>query len=264
MTATLAYLYGIVPATAPDPDPAELRGIEDGPVRLVRVDSVAGIVSDVPAAEFGESVLDARLADVEWVGLRGLAHERVLTWFEDRGAVVPLAPFSLHAGDARVAERLAAQHDRLRGELARLAGRREWGVKIWRDERRFAERVDAISEPLRALAEEAAAATPGRRFLLAKKRDALRAEEGRRVSAELVQGALAQLRSHAVEGKALPIPAVPGARERTLLLHGVFFVAAEQFEAFQRDVQELAARTQGDGFEWEFTGPWPPYHFAQP
>lgn len=262
MTAPLTYLYGVVPADAPHP--TGLCGLEGGAVRLVRVGDVAGVVSDVPADAYAEAVLDARLADVAWVGERGLAHEQVLTWFADRGPVVPLAPFSLHAGDERVAERLAGQHDRLRDELVRLRGRREWGVKIWRDERRFAERVDALSAPLRALAAEAQAAAPGRRFLIAKKRDALRADEGRRVSAELVQGALARLRATAEEGKALPLPAAPGARERTLLLHGAFLVADDRFAAFQQDVQALAAGTQGDGFEWEFTGPWPPYHFAQP
>lgn len=259
---SLAYLYGIVAADAPDP--AGLHGLEDAAVRLVRVGDVAGVVSDVPADAYGEAVLDARLADLDWVGERGVAHERVLTWFEDRGTVVPLAPFSLHASDARVAERLAGQHDRLRAELARLAGRREWGVRVWREERRFAERVDALSDALRALGDEERAATPGRRFLIARKRDALRADEARRVSAEVVERVLARLRAQAEEGKALPIPAAPGVRERTLLLHAAFLVPADRYAGFEREVQALAASTQDDGFAWEFTGPWPPYHFAQP
>ena len=263
MTApSLSYLYGIVAVAAPDP--SGVAGLEGAPVRLVRAGDVAGIVSDVPADDYAESVLDARLADLDWVGVRGLAHERVLTWFEDRGTVVPLAPFSLHASDARVVDRLTEQHDRLHAELARLAGRREWGVRVWREERRFAERVDALSAPLRALAEEERAATPGRRFLIARKRDALRADEARRVSAELVERVLSRLRARAEEGKALPIPAAPGVRERTLLLHAAFLVSADRYAGFEGEVQALAAATQDDGFAWEFTGPWPPYHFAKP
>lgn len=51
---TLVYLYGVVPPEGAAPIAgAGLRGIAGGPVRAVAGPGVAGVVSDVPAAEFG-------------------------------------------------------------------------------------------------------------------------------------------------------------------------------------------------------------------
>jgi hypothetical protein len=257
------YLYGVVPAAAPAP-PAALLGLDDGAVRLLALEDLAAVVSDVSATTYGEEALDQRLRDLAWVGERGLAHERVATWYADHGPIVPFTPFSLHQGEERLRERLAERLPGLRELLQRLAGRQEWGIKLWRDEARFAERVASLSAPMRALEEEMRASPPGRAYLLRKKRDALRADESRRVAAEIVRTVYSALAEAAEAARALPLaPGVVPAGERVLALHAAFLVPEQGFAAFQRRVQELEAAHREAGFEWEFTGPWPPYHFAE-
>ena len=259
----LIYLYGIVPADAPEA-PDDLAGIDGGRVRVLRGERVAAVVSAVATAEYGDEALDSRLADLSWVGERGLAHERVLDWFADRGPVVPLSLFSLHQGEDRVRERLSSEAERFARVLEELRGRREWGVKLWRDETRLATRLAELSPAVAALAAEIEQAPPGRRFLLEKKRDALRSEEMRRVSSRVSHEVYAQLRGAADDSATVAIPpnAPPGTR--TLLLHAAFLVPDAGFELFQSRLSELAATFQPTGFDFEFTGPWPPYHFAQP
>jgi hypothetical protein len=256
----LLYLYGIVPHDAAEPD--EVRGIEGAPVRLVRAGGVAGIVSPVPDDAYGEETLNARLADLAWVGERGVAHERVLSWFVDRGPVVPLTPFSLHGYEARVRERLEEGGEQFRATLQRLTGRREWGVRIWRTPAVEAH-LDDLSPQLQAMNHEIAAASPGRRYLLERKRATLRAEELRGISARVAREAFTTLARHAEAAQQLPIaaPSNPAA-ERTLALHAAFLVADTEFAAFEQPLSELVARYRPAGFEWEFTGPWPPYHFV--
>lgn len=260
--AALVYLYGVVAAGAPEP-PAALSGVDGGAVRLLPAGPIAAVVGDVAAADYAEGVLDVRLRDVEWVGARGVAHERVLTWFADRGPVVPLTLFSLHRSEARLRDRLTEREAHLQSALRRLEGRREWGVKLWRVDAAFAAGVTALSEPLRTLDAELESTTPGRRFLLTRKRDALRADEGRRVSADVVQRVFVALRDAADEARALPIPPPDAAsRERALVLHAAFLVSESGFDAFQARLRELAAELQPSGFDWEFTGPWPAYRFV--
>jgi hypothetical protein len=257
---TLVYLYGIVPADAPEPPP-ELPGLEDRPVRLVRAGGVAAVVSDVPADAYGDTALEAHLGELEWVGLRGLAHERVVDWFAERGPVLPLSLFSLHADEARVAERLRGDAERYAALLESVRGRREWGVKLWRVESRFAEHVDELSPALRALAAEMEQAPPGRRFLLAKKRDALRADEMKRLAARVAHQVFSSLRDRADAATATPSPSTtPG--DRVLALDGSFLVRNEEYGAFQQRLGELARDLTPVGFDFEFTGPWPPYHFV--
>jgi hypothetical protein len=255
------YLYGIVDADVPDP-PEALRGLEDAPVRLVAAGPLAGIIGDVPDDAYSEAALATAVADLEWVGPRGVAHERVLTWFADRGPVIPLSLFSLHAGEDRVRARLQADAERLRALLARLRGRREWLVRLWREADSPPEAVDAASSALRELAEQIAAAAPGRRFLLEKKRDALRTEERRRIGLAAARGTHESLAAAADGAVSLP-PASDAAGVRRMVLNAAYLVTDDAFEDFRRAAAAAEADAQDAGLRLELTGPWPPYHFAR-
>lgn len=259
---TLVYLYGIVAAGAPDP-PASLSGIGGGSVRLVRAGDLAAIASDVQAKEYSEGALAAGLTDVGWAGARAAEHERVLTWFVDRTTVVPSSPFSLHESEDRLVQRLAGQAPAMLDALRRLAGHEELGVRVWRLEEPFAARVLELSPALRELEDERRAATPGRRYLLGKRIDELRGDETERVTTSIVRQAYDELAGVAARAKALPIPTRDrGPRTRTLVLDAVFLVEASSGDAFRRLVHRHVAAQGASGLEWEFTGPWPPYHFV--
>jgi hypothetical protein len=260
----LAYLYGIVPADAPDP-PADLAGVDGGAVRVVRGERVGAVVSDVSETAYADEVIDARLADLAWVGERGLAHEGVLDWYAERGPVIPLSLFSLHRDEERVRERIASEAERFERALERLRGRREWGVKLWREDERLSEHLAELSAAVKALTTELSGTpAPGRRFLLEKKRESLRAEEMRRVSGRVSHEVYAQLSAEAERSASVPIPAAAAQTARTLILSGAFLVPDDGFAAFQRKLSERAGTFQPTGFDFEFTGPWPPYHFADP
>lgn len=259
-TNRLLYLYGVAPPDAPEPPP-ELQGLEDQTVRLLHEADLAAVVSDVPAADYSTDALDVHMRDLPWVGLRGLAHERVLTWFVDRGPVVPLAPFSLHHSEERLRARLREEDERFRATLRRLRGTKEWGVKVWREDAVLAQQVDHLSPQLRDLGEQARTAPPGRQFLLRKKLDAARAEEVRTVAADLVRRVYRELASCAEDAVALPLPAAK-AEPRMLALHAAFLVREEQFATFQARLSEAAHTHRASGLAFEFTGPWPAYHFA--
>lgn len=257
----LVYLYGIVPVDAPEPDPA-LEGIDGGSVRVLRTERVAAVISDVSAEAYGDEALNGRLDDLAWVGGRGIEHERVLDWYAERGALLPLSLFSLHRDEGRVIARLTSDEEAYERALARLVGRREWGIKLWRNEGEAAEGIDRLSASLQALNAELEVAPPGRKFLLERKREAMRTEEIRALSSRIAHDVFSALRTPADGGVSIRLPGGVVARDRTLLLHAAFLVEDERFGAFQSAVTEQAALLSGSGFEIEFTGPWPPYNFT--
>jgi hypothetical protein len=260
-TGTLVYLYGIVPADTEDPDDS-LLGLEDRPVHLLRVGGVAAIVSGVPDAAYEDDALNARLDDLAWVGARGVAHERVLDWFAERGPVIPLSLFSLHRDLDRVRGRIVAEAGELERSLERLRGRKEWGIRLWRRDAEAREGIDRFSVSLPALTREIEEAPPGKRFLLERKRETMRSEELRTISARLAHELHAALTEMSAEAVRVPLPAQAAGGERSLILHAAYLVADGSFAGFRATVQEQAARIAGSGFEIEFTGPWPPYHFS--
>lgn len=238
-------------------------GVEDGAVGLVPIGGLAAIVSEVPDAAYTADALNARLEDLRWVGERGLAHERVLEWFTDRSSVVPLRPFSLHLSEQKLTERLMADEARLTALLQRLEGRQEWGVKLWRDRTSALRHADELSPALADISRQIEQASPGKRFLLQKKRDGMLNEELRTAGVELARSVLNELRPLAERAAALDVPNMPVAAERALLLHAVFLVKLEAVDAFERRVAELSKEYHGRGFEIELSGPWPAYHFTE-
>lgn len=260
-TDTLVYLYGIVPADAPEP-PLELSGVDELPVSLVRVAGVAALVSEVPTDSYMDDALNARLEDLNWVGTRGVAHERVLDWYAERGPVIPLSLFSLHRDIARAEARIGSEAPAFERLLDRLTGRKEWGIKLWRRDAEAREGIDQLSPSLQTLGREIEDAPPGKRFLLERKRETMRAEELRTVSNRVAHDLFGALRGAAEEGVTAAIPPAPAGGDRVLLLHAAFLVGDREFGEFQRAVGEQATRLAGSGFELEFTGPWPPYHFT--
>lgn len=260
-STTLFYLYGIVGSDAPAPA-EELVGLEGNPVRLLREADLAAIVGEVPRGAYADEALDARLGDLAWVGERGLAHERVLDWFAERGPVIPLSLFSLHEDEERVRSRLAQEAERVRPLLERLRGRREWRVKLWRRDSVVGEHLDELSPTLKALSSEIESAPPGKRYLLLKKRDAARAEELRVVAERVGHLLFEALDEESDQGMVIPAPRGAPETGRVLTLDSAWLVGEEDFPGFQQRLGQIAGEFQSNGFEFEFTGPWPPYHFT--
>lgn len=264
--ATLFYLYGIVRA-ASAPSPGAVAGLDGGIVRVVPAAGLGALVSEVRASEYDEEALDGKLEDVSWVGERAVAHERVLSWYAGQGPVVPLSPFSFHRDEARVRARVEAMAPRLERLLDDLAGKHEWGVKVWREDAVLFERLEGLSSALEALAREIAAAGQGRRFLLEKKREALRVNEAARVSRQVASDVFSGLRELAERAVVLPIPAAPpaadGGAAQRLVLHSSFLIAEAGFDLFHMRLNEVAGELGQSGFSFELAGPLPPYHFAR-
>src|SRR5215207_6661515 len=106
MADHLYYVYAVVPSgIAIEPAP---EGIDGGVVELIVNGDVAALSGRVDAAVYGTGV-DERIADVAWLAPRATAHDAVLTWASDLGALVPLPLLSLfrsqHAVRAMLVER---------------------------------------------------------------------------------------------------------------------------------------------------------------
>jgi hypothetical protein len=262
MDEELFYLYGVATGGAADPPP-ELEGIEGGPVELIRDGDLAAIVTRVSALVYGEEILNPRLADLEWVGPRGAAHERVLTWFSDRGAVIPATPFSIHADASRVRARLAAATERYRALLDRVTGKQEWIIRVWSRADTDPAALARFDPELAELARQAEEASPGKRYLIARKLDTRAREALDRLALEAARSLHQELSAPATDARALPLPRTPGTRGRGLVSAAAYLVREDAYGDFQAAVTRGAREMNGLGLDLEFTGPWPPYHFAE-
>jgi hypothetical protein len=254
LAAHATYLYCAV-QSARDPlrgtTKRPPRGLEGaGPPRALRAgDGAWLVVATAPLQRYGADVIDARLADLEWVSRCALAHDAVVEHFARMHPVIPMKLFTLFTSDERAVAHVGRTRRRLDRLFARVAGREEWGIRVLLDERRaLAPREGRVT------------ATSGTEFLARKKA----AKDARQ---QIVADALAEadrlydtLRQLADDSRRRT-PAVEGPASR-MVLDAAFLVSRRGTPRF-RAAANQAARTLGTrGFEVSLSGPWPPYHFV--
>jgi hypothetical protein len=158
---------------------------------------------------------------------------------------------------------LGERADELRGTFKRLGDGREFIVRVYVQPVVLKERLAEGSEELSGLEAEAARASPGQRYLLQRKMDNLRRDAGRDVTTR-VAGEIFDALSAASMDTVREQPVNSGApREQgRAILNGSFLVAATRVPEFQLAVTQMVKKHEPSGFKFDFTGPWPPYHFV--
>lgn len=252
----LVYVYAILPG----PVSVDVGGIDRRPLRWVVEDGLAAAVSDVPAADFDEEPLNARVRDLGWLGPRAVAHEEVneRLWALSPSSL-PLAFGAVFRDHQRVRSLLREQAALLRRRLEAVAGRAEWVVALHRAASLEADELAGHSPALQALRAQIETSPPGRAHLLRQRLAGLERDEARRLDAQAAD-ALADLLggvAEAVYREPLPRDTVERPLARLSLLLG------RSDEARLEDALDQArARWPEPTYRLAVTGPWPPYRFG--
>jgi hypothetical protein len=245
MTATAAgtlwYAYAVVAAGAEGSAPL---GDE---LELVRVGDVAVVATRVPASDFGEDVLPARLNDRAWLERAVQEHDRVVQQLLASGAVVPLRFGSLHRDRRALEEFLQSRRDEFATALDRVRGHVELGLKVWLAK-------DGGGDDARPPAS-------GRDYL-----ERQRAARDRRAAASAEVGErLRDVHERLLRVADAGVLNRPQAREltgdpRPMVMNAAYLVPAGD-AALAAEVDRLA--DEHPQLAFELTGPWAPYNFVE-
>jgi hypothetical protein len=238
-------------ASAPDLRGAP-RGLPGcGPPRAI--DAGGGmwiLAADAPLPAYGEAAVDRGLKDLEWVSMRAMAHQRIVEHALGLGAVLPMKLLTLFHGDERAREHVAGRRRALRALMARVRGRREWGVRLNLD-------PEAATRSVRAGAAAAGRGAPrGTAYLLRKTREQTLARDLARDARRAGLDAFEALAALAAAARKRP-PEAEG-----LVLDAAFLVPEGHARRFEQAVERLGRRLRGQGLQVTLTGPWPAYNFV--
>jgi hypothetical protein len=245
--ATIVHAYGVTRAGQPVPD---LAGIGAAPVDVIEVSGIAVIFSWLPADLYGSASWDEHADDIRWLGSVARGHQQVLERAVALGDVVPFRLPSMYSSGDALRARVDEDHASLEASLAAVAGRVEWGVKVYRD---------SAATTQQARAEE----TTGADYLRARS-SALRERDD--VDARL-RHLLAETHERLirVSDDAVRNPVQDAAltgRSEPMLLNGAYLVRRDDQQTFLDAVRSLADEHAQHGLLVEPTGPWPAYNFV--
>lgn len=259
MSAILYYLYGFVPTGAPVPAGAP-SGLDDRAVTLVELDGFAAAVSTLDAEVYGAGRLEARLGDLAWVGERGVRHETVVTWFADHTTIVPSRLFTLFTSADALRAEASSRGASIASALVDFRDLREWDLKVSYDRTTVAEHLAELSEQAATRDAEIRRATPGKRYLLERKRDAEVERESAEAARSLARRLLDELSSIAERVREVDAPAT----DETLpvVLSAALLVRVEHADRLSDTARRAAEGLERLGVHLSLTGPWAPYRFV--
>lgn len=224
---------------------------------------ISAIVGRVPAREFNEEELKNKIKDMPWLGSMAREHQRIIEGIMKEQTVIPLKLCTIFKDEVRVKEMIEENQDRFNMLLDKLSGKEEWGVKIYCDMEVLGAEVGKSSEIISELDSEIEGSTIGRAFLLRKKREKLMEEEMVRLIVECTHEILRRLKECAEEYCELrPMPKKITGKCMNMILDAAFLLYRSKLKAFVDTIMELGEEYGQSGFEFDYSGPWPPYNFS--
>jgi hypothetical protein len=222
------YVYGI--AESIDSLAETIRGVAEAPVRWLKIDELAVLVSDLE--------IDATPVSRENV----LAHAAVVRSVLDRTTPLPFR-FGTLVTEAQLRSYISARKSALEAKLEHVRDCVEMSVKIiW------------PTPPQEHEEETASAQGTGTAFLNEKRRELLGAEhrstEAKEVSNWLQKGVSGLTRDELITVRAA----------EKVMLAAAHLVQRAQLEAYREKVIE--ARANRPDLHFLLSGPWPPYSFV--
>src|SRR4051812_11822054 len=253
MIERLCYVYGVVASsfeTSTSPG-----GIDGGKVSLIENADVAALATSVAADDYSPERVEALTADVDWVSERAMAHDRVLTWASDNGAVIPFPMWTLFRDAKAVKAMLNKRLNELRSTFARLGNGREFIVRVYVQTGVLKENLESHVGELRQLEQDAAKASPGQKYLLQRKIEGLRRDAGRDVAGKTAAEVFDALRLSSMETvREQPVNSGAPREQGRAILNASFLVDPTRLVEFQRALTEMVGTYESSGFTFDFTG----------
>ena len=244
------WLYAIVPADR-EPPPG-VSGVAGEPLRKVCAAGVAAVVGTVPGAEFEQGPLQDRFEDLAWLEQMVRGHHRVIDAVARTSPLLPVRFATIYHSDQRVASMLRERGGKLLRTLGQLAGRSEWGVKVYAD-LRSTDAFDGAS-----IADEQ---HPGTAYLLRRKAQQEDRHRALRQAGEEAQQVHVALAATAAASTCHPLQTSEASgRREPMVLNGAYLIEDDRRPALEAKVDALAA--DHPRLRLEVTGPWPPYSFS--
>ncbi len=242
----------------------DLVGIDgDHKVFTLRYGDVNAAVSLVPLEEFGASPLEQRMADLKWIAPRVLVHERIIEEIMAAHPVMPMRFCTIFISRDRIDGLLQTHHEKILYFFSEIADKEEWGVKGYINGGQVEDALKRLSPKVQAVETKLQEASPGKAYLLGKKRDLAIKDGLTGMVLQIAEEVFQRLLAHAIKGvrtKALQVE--DGEEKREMILNAAFLVRKSDLRIFHERVKETEEKYRARGFNLNLTGPWPPYNFC--
>ena len=257
MMNDLIYVYCLTKSHPELSGKIEIKGLE-----WLNLHDFFVTVKYVSESEFSEENFKKNLSDIQWTELNARDHIRVISMIMEQSTVIPFKFGTIYHTKASLKTFIIDYADLLIENFHHIEGKEEWSVKIYCDRKTLCEQIDELSEEAAALEKQIMESSPGKAFLLGRKKTGLIENEMDRICKNYGQEYYDEFKNIS-ELTSLNnlLPKEFTGREDTMILNATFFVSKNKVADFISTVETLRKKEGNSGFIIEATGPWPPFSF---
>ena len=257
MINPLIYVYGLVQCPF-SPSPV----LEAFPLLTLLFGNLYAVVKQVSEEDFSEENFKRNLSDISWLESQAREHINVISQIMEHATVIPFKFGTLFKSSASLGKFIVDYSDSLDLNFRYIEGKEEWAVKIYCDRKSLSGYIDELSEDASSLEKQIMASSPGKAFLLRRKKIELVESEMDRLNklkGQEFYDAFRNLSEVTCLNNLLPKEFT--GRTDTMILNASFLVKKENVPDFTAVVENLGPSCAGNCFKVETTGPWPPFSF---
>jgi len=257
MTDDLIYVYCLLNSQPDLHENMELKSLRS----LVSGDFHA-VIKDVSRSEFSEENFKMNLSDIYWLENNAREHIEVISLLMRKNTVIPFKFGTIFQTEDSLKKFITDYSDSLTENFFHIKGMEEWSVKIYCDRKLLSLQIDDLSEDTAALEKQIMASSPGKAFLLKRKKTELIEKEMDRICKNYGQEYYNEFENLS-ESTSLNnlLPKEYTERDDTMILNAAFLVNTNKVIDFRKTVDVLRKKDGNSGFSIETTGPWPPFSF---
>ena len=240
-----------------------LRNFELKTVENIQVGDFFAIMKYVSVEEFSEESFKANLSNAEWLEKNAREHIRVISKIMEEGPVIPFRLGTVYYSWEGLEKFVTDFSDSLTDNFNHIRGKEEWAVKIYCDRRILSEQIDELSEEAASLEAQIMGSSPGKAFLLKRKKSELIENEMDRLCKSFGQAYFNELRDLSIAASLNNLlPKEFTGRNDTMMLNATFLVESAKIVPFTAAVEVMKTKAGKSGFFIEQTGPWPLFSFV--
>jgi hypothetical protein len=257
MAGDLIYVYCIS-----DSEPAFIRDDEPGGLNCLMMEDFYVVVKYVSANDFTEENFKRNVSDIQWLESNAREHIRVISKVMETGTVIPFKFGTIYQTNESLRKFVQDYSAALNENFKHIRGMEEWAVKIFCDRKTLMNKIDELSLESAELEKQIMASSPGKAFLLKRKKTDLVENEMDRLCKKYGQeyyDGFNDLSESVILNNLLPKEFT--GREDTMILNAAFLVSKTKLADFMSNADIQKGNESNRGFFIEVTGPWPPFSF---
>ncbi len=254
----LLYIYCI---TLREPDLKNSDLCDD--IFCIRHNDIYAAARLVSSDEFGETNIEKNLCKMGWVIPRVKAHMNINRIIMKNMTIVPFKFGTIFKTEESLKEMIDEYTPQLMDNIYKLNDKEEWALKIYCNMNILNKKISETSERIKQHDQKIFCSGPGKAFLLKKKRDELIACETNKILDDYIKYCFDKFSSQsheAVINKLFTENA--NLHKNKMIFNSSYLLFKKNVNGFFDTIEELKKEYSETGFEFEYSGPWPPFNFV--